>query len=71
MRLILNSVRVCMFSIIDLFLHFVEGADPFGCPTLHRPWNEGSPMDAAKRRLHAAFEFFTKLGVRQNAPILH
>lgn len=40
------------------------GADPFGFPTLHRPWNEGTPMDAAKRRLQAAFEFFTKLGVR-------
>lgn len=41
-----------------------SGADPFGFPTLHRPWNEGAPVDAAKRRLQAAFEFFTKLGVR-------
>ncbi|XP_063054152.1 xylose isomerase-like [Engraulis encrasicolus] len=41
------------------------GADPFGFPTLQRPWNEGgSPMDIAKKRLHAAFEFFTKLGVK-------
>ncbi|XP_062394910.1 uncharacterized protein LOC134082893 isoform X1 [Sardina pilchardus] len=41
------------------------GADPFGFPTLHRPWNEGgSPMEMAKKRLHAAFEFFTKLGVK-------
>ncbi|KAG8010323.1 Squalene monooxygenase, partial [Nibea albiflora] len=40
------------------------GADPFGSPTLHRPWNEGAPMEAAKMRLRAAFEFFTKLGVK-------
>ncbi|CAB1334182.1 unnamed protein product [Coregonus sp. 'balchen'] len=39
------------------------GADPFGFQTLHRPWNEGAtPMECAKKRLHAAFEFFTKLG---------
>lgn len=43
----------------------VAGADPFGFPTLHRPWNEGtSEMEMAKKRLSAAFEFFTKLGVR-------
>lgn len=42
-----------------------SGADPFGFPTLHRPWNEGaSAMETAKNRLHAAFEFFTKLGVK-------
>ncbi|XP_039972606.1 xylose isomerase-like isoform X2 [Xiphias gladius] len=40
------------------------GADPFGFPTLHRPWNAGTPMESAKRRLCAAFEFFTKLGVK-------
>ncbi|XP_011603565.2 xylose isomerase-like isoform X2 [Takifugu rubripes] len=40
------------------------GADPFGFPTLCRSWNEGAPMEAAKRRLRAAFEFFTKLGVK-------
>ncbi|KAM9513191.1 xylose isomerase-like isoform 1-T1 [Salvelinus alpinus] len=41
------------------------GADPFGFQTLHRPWNEGAtPMECAKKRLHAAFEFFTKLGVK-------
>ncbi|XP_076593593.1 uncharacterized protein LOC143324762 [Chaetodon auriga] len=40
------------------------GADPFGSPTLHRPWNEGTPMESAKKRLRAAFEFFTKLGVK-------
>ncbi|XP_029957786.1 xylose isomerase-like [Salarias fasciatus] len=40
------------------------GADPFGFPTLHRRWNEGAPMESAKKRLYAAFEFFTKLGVK-------
>lgn len=40
------------------------GADPFGSPTLHRPWNKGTPMEAAKMRIRAAFEFFTKLGVK-------
>ncbi|XP_053084032.1 xylose isomerase isoform X1 [Pangasianodon hypophthalmus] len=41
------------------------GADPFGSPTLRRPWNEGdNDMEIAKKRLSAAFEFFTKLGVK-------
>ena len=43
------------------------GADPFGYPTLYRPWDDGSDsMENAKRRLRAAFEFFVKLGVRKN-----
>ena len=41
------------------------GADPFGYPTLCRPWEDGSgSMTEAKRRLRAAFEFFSKLGVK-------
>ncbi|KAH3773592.1 hypothetical protein DPMN_174954 [Dreissena polymorpha] len=41
------------------------GADPFGFPTLVRPWDDGSnSMANARRRLRAAFEFFTKLGVK-------
>jgi len=41
------------------------GADPFGFPTLERPWDDGSnSMDNAKRRLRAGFEFFHKLGVK-------
>ncbi|OWF56304.1 xylose isomerase-like [Mizuhopecten yessoensis] len=41
------------------------GADPFGFPTLIRPWDDGSDtMANAKRRLRAAFEFFVKLGVK-------
>lgn len=39
------------------------GADPFGFPTLVRPWDDGSnSMANAKRRLRAGFEFFKKLG---------
>jgi xylose isomerase len=39
------------------------GADPFGAPTLQRPWDDGSPsLDNAKRRLDVAFEFMGKLG---------
>jgi len=41
------------------------GADPFGFPTLVRPWDDGSnSMENAKRRLRAGFEFFSKLGVK-------
>ena len=40
------------------------GADPFGPGTQVFAWNEPAhPMDAAKARMDAAFEFFTKLGV--------
>lgn len=40
-----------------------SGADPFGAPTLQRPWDDGtSSMDNARRRLDVAFEFMSKLG---------
>ena len=41
------------------------GRDPFGMETLQRPWedNISDPIELAKRRVDAAFEFFTKLGV--------
>ena len=40
------------------------GADPFGPGTEFHPWSvKSDPMDAAKDKLDAAFEFFTKLGV--------
>ncbi|ARN56261.1 xylose isomerase [Sedimentisphaera salicampi] len=40
------------------------GDDPFGGPTMIRNYNQSSePMQAAKDTMHAAFEFFTKLGV--------
>ncbi|MBN2279138.1 MAG: xylose isomerase [Candidatus Marinimicrobia bacterium] len=39
------------------------GEDPFGPGTQIFPWNGAAdPMDAAKEKLDAAFEFFTKMG---------
>lgn len=41
-----------------------NGADPFGPGTRRFPWDQGrDPMEQARRRLDAAFEFFTKLTV--------
>lgn len=41
-----------------------SGQDPFGAPTQSYPWaNESDPIAAAKTKMDAAFEFFTKLGV--------
>ncbi len=48
-----------------------DGSDIFGAGTLDRPWNARTasgaaadlkPMDAARMKMDAAFEFFTKLG---------
>ena len=41
------------------------GSDVFGVGTFDRPWLAAGadPMDAARAKLDAAFEFFTKLGV--------
>jgi len=39
------------------------GADPFGAPTLQRPWDDGSEsLENARRRVDAAFEFISRLG---------
>lgn len=39
------------------------GLDPFGNDTFERPWFQGgSPMELAKLKAQAAFEFFSKLG---------
>ncbi len=39
-----------------------DGTDPFGGTTHFYPWNEKSdPMDKAKDKVDAAFEFFTKI----------
>ena len=41
-----------------------NGTDPFGAPTLNRPWDDGTEsLDNALRRVDVAFEFMTKLGV--------
>jgi xylose isomerase len=41
------------------------GTDPFGLGTISRPWDDGSStVENAQRRIRAAFEFFSKLGVK-------
>ena len=40
-----------------------DGGDPFGPGTRTHPWRGSDPMDNARRKLDAAFEFFTKLNV--------
>lgn len=41
------------------------GQDPFGLPTMIRSYNNSSdPMTVAEQTMEAAFEFFTKLGVK-------
>ena len=52
------------FSVVYWHTFRNNGADPFGMPTLQRPWDDGSDsLDNAKRRLDVAFEFMSKLGV--------
>jgi xylose isomerase len=43
-----------------------DGRDMFGLGTLERPWlaDGVEPMAAARHKMAAAFEFFTKLGIR-------
>jgi len=39
------------------------GVDPFGAPTMQRPWEDGTDsVDNALRRVDVAFEFMEKLG---------
>ncbi|XP_053394482.1 xylose isomerase-like [Mercenaria mercenaria] len=69
-----NPTQVVMGRTMEEWLRFSvcfwhtfrgTGADPFGFPTLIRPWDDGSnTMSNARRRLRAGFEFFTKLGVK-------
>jgi xylose isomerase len=42
-----------------------DGFDIFGAGTLDRPWftSDEAPLDAAKTKMAAAFEFFEKIGV--------
>jgi xylose isomerase len=39
----------------------MNGSDPFGGPTISRPWFTGEPMQAAKIKADAAFELFRVL----------
>ena len=41
-----------------------NGTDPFGAPTLQRPWDDGTDsIDNALRRVDVAFDFMSRLGV--------
>ncbi len=50
------------FSIAYWHSFCADGGDPFGKPTMVFPWNDKDPMQAAKNKAEAAFEFFTKIG---------
>jgi len=39
------------------------GLDPFGAPTIDRPWHHGEPMAAAIAKADAAFAFMQRLGM--------
>ncbi len=52
------------FSVAYWHTFCAQGDDMFGSEAWDRPWNRFSdPLDAAKAKADAAFEFFTKLGV--------
>ena len=41
-----------------------QGVDMFGAASVERPWDKSSdPMEAAKARAHAAFEFMEKMQI--------
>ncbi len=50
------------FSVAYWHSFCADGTDPFGKATMIFPWNDSDPMQAAKNKAEAAFEFITKLG---------
>ena len=51
------------FSVCYWHTFRATGADPFGAPTLQRPWDDGSEsVENAIQRVEVAFEFIEKLG---------
>jgi xylose isomerase len=51
------------FSVVYWHTMRGRGADMFGAPTIHRPWDDNSDsIENARRRVRVAFEFFEKLG---------
>ncbi len=51
------------FSVVYWHTFRGNGSDPFGMPTLDRPWDDGSnSIDNALNRVRVAFEFMEKLG---------
>lgn len=58
----------CRFSVCFWHTFRGKGADPFGFPTIERPWDdESDTLENAYRRARAAFEFMSKLGVEYYA----
>jgi xylose isomerase len=52
------------FSVVYWHTFRATGADPFGAPTMIRPWDDGTQsLENAERRVRAAFEFMQRLGV--------
>ncbi len=52
------------FSVAYWHTFASDSSDPFGAGTRERPWEEGNnPIQRAKNRAQAAFEFMDKLGV--------
>ena len=52
------------FSVVYWHTFRANGSDPFGAPTLNRPWDDGTEsVDNALKRVHVAFEFMEKLQV--------
>ena len=55
----------CRFGVCFWHTFRGKGSDPFGAPTMTRPWDdESDSLDNAFRRVRAAFEFMTKLNVK-------
>ena len=51
------------FSVVYWHTFRGGGGDPFGAPTMQRPWDDGSEsLENAKNRVRVAFEFIEKLG---------
>jgi len=49
------------FAIAYWHTFTAKGSDPFGADTMIRPWDDQDPMEAARKRARAAFEFFEKI----------
>ena len=51
------------FSVCYWHTFRANGSDPFGAPTMVRPWEDGTDsVDNARQRVRVAFEFMEKLG---------
>lgn len=50
------------FSVVYWHTMRANGSDPFGAPTMNRPWEDGTDsVDNAKNRVRVMFEFMEKL----------